>query len=118
MTKAAQYSNVSWLKMSPKKVIKSSQEVGYKCCLEERKSSWESMNEKENKSLERKINRSAKDDYRNHVEELVDDMEQENAVGNTTEVYRIAKKLASKRKTTLSTQPSKDKQGQKFHNKQ
>ena len=44
------------------------------------------MNEKENKNLERKINRSAKDDYRNHVEELVDDMEQENAVGNTTEV--------------------------------
>ena len=76
------------------------------------------MNEKENKNLERKINRSAKDDYRNHVEELVDDMEQENAVGNTTEVYRIAKKLASKGKTTLSTQPSKDKQGQKFHNKQ
>jgi len=38
-------------------------------------------------------------------------MEQANAVGNTTEVYRIAKKLANKGKTTLSTQPSKDKDG-------
>jgi hypothetical protein len=38
-------------------------------------------------------------------------MEKANAVGNISEVYRIAKKLATKGKTTLSTQPSKDDHG-------
>lgn len=38
-------------------------------------------------------------------------MDRANAVGNSCETYRLAKKISSKGNTTLSTQPSKDESG-------
>ena len=65
------------------------------------------MNNNEKEALRRKISRSAQNDYRNYMKSIVVEMEKANAVGNSSETYRLEKKIATKGKTTLSTQPSK-----------
>ena len=79
--------------------------------LEERKRNWMEYTDDDKKSMRKAISRSARNDYRNHVESIITDMEQANAVGKTSEVFKIAKRLASQGKTTSFTQPSKDQHG-------
>ena len=61
--------------------------------------------------MKKAISRSSRNDYRSYVESIIIDMEQANAVGKTSETFKLAKKLASQGKTTLFTQPSKDEYG-------
>ena len=79
--------------------------------IDMRKRNWEKMSEEERNQAKKEIQRSARDDYRNHIDSVVTEMEQADAVGKTTQVFRLAKVLATKGKTTLFTQPSKDELG-------
>ena len=79
--------------------------------VEQRKRTWENLNADQRKELIKEISRSARNDYRNHMESIVEEMEQMNAVGKISETFRLAKRISSKGKTKLSTQPSADEQG-------
>ena len=79
--------------------------------VDKRKQLWDKLNNDEKDALRREIGRSARNDYRNYMESIITEMEKANAVGNSSETYRLAKKIATKGKTTLSTQPSKDDAG-------
>ena len=79
--------------------------------IKERKQAWDNIDADEKKRLRREISRSARNDYRQHIESIVAQMEQANAVGNSKETFRLAKQIATKRKTTSFAQPSIDDQG-------
>ena len=78
--------------------------------LEERKTSWENLTDEERKEAKRKISRSARNDYRDHVESVVQQIEEAHAVGRTSETFKLAKQLSGK-KSSGNIQPSKDDQG-------
>ena len=82
-----------------------------KSLLDERKKKWRNLNLDERTTLNKVIGRSARNDYRSYVNNLTIDMENANSVGNTSEVYRIAKQLSTKQNGNTFNQPSKDKNG-------
>ena len=79
--------------------------------LEERKRTWEQKTDVQRKQAARDISRSARNDYRDFVESVVEDMEQANSLGKYSDTFRMAKQLSGKGKTTSCTQPAKDDQG-------
>ena len=79
--------------------------------VERRVHRWSQMNDEGRKSIKKEISRSARDDYRAHINNLVIEMEKANEVGNITQVYRTAKKLSSKQNGSTFCQPSKDTNG-------
>ena len=79
--------------------------------IAEREHKWTNLSMDEQKVLNKQIGRSARNDYRSYIENLITDMENANAVGNTAEVHRIAKQLSTKQNGNKFNQPSKDKNG-------
>ena len=51
--------------------------------VEQRKQTWDNIDADARKRLRREISRSARNDYRNHIESIVVQMENANAVGNS-----------------------------------
>ena len=79
--------------------------------VKKRHEHWSKMNNVERKITNKEISRSAREDYRNHVESILQDIESANSQGNTTEVFRLAKSLSTKRSGNLTVQPSIDSDG-------
>ena len=78
---------------------------------QERSKNWPNMNAHDRKILNKQISRSARDDYRRYVDSLVHDIERENSVGNSTEVFRLAKSLSANQNRNLHIQPAIDQEG-------
>ena len=64
--------------------------------VKEREERWEEMSVNERKKINKVISRSARNDYRNFVEDVLEDIDREDQAGNTREVYRLAKQLKPK----------------------
>ena len=79
--------------------------------VEERKENWDKLSNDERKQLNRKISRSARDDYRDYVSNILEDIEAENSAGNMTNVFKLAKSLSSQQKSNISVQPVIDSNG-------
>ena len=73
------------------------------------------MSVNERKKINKVISRSARNDYRNFVEDVLEDIDREDQAGNTREVYRLAKQLKPKSGNSY-IQPSIDEQGQQITN--
>jgi hypothetical protein len=69
------------------------------------------MNEEENKSLNKEISRSARDDYRTHISILITDIEEAESTGKTTQMFKIAKQLSTRSRGNNNCQPSQDNEG-------
>ena len=78
--------------------------------VKERSEKWPMLNENERKNISKEISRSARNDQRDYVNSILDNIEKEDSVGNTSEVYRLARSLSSKKGNSL-TQPSVDLEG-------
>ena len=96
-------------KANPNRKWKTSKET--LLLVEKRSQTWDKLDDEGKKNLKKQISRSARQDYRTHVESIVEEMEQMNSIVKTSEIFRLAKQLTSKGKTTLSTQPSVDENG-------
>ena len=72
---------------------------------------WHALNEEERKAASREISRSARNDYRSYVNDLLQDMEKYEAIGNSREVYKIAKALSNKKRGNAFVQPGVDVNG-------
>lgn len=79
--------------------------------VKQRAQKWSRMNVDERKTINKDISRSARNDYRDHVNSVLTDIEKEGSVGNITEVYRLSKSLSTKRSGNAFVQPSVDLQG-------
>ena len=66
------------------------------------------MNVHERKNLNKQISSSARNDYRSHVQDIVQDIERENSVGNSSEVFRLARSLSANQNRNLHIQPAVD----------
>ena len=86
--------------------------------LDKREQKWTNLSPDERKVLNKEIGRSARNDYRSYINNLITDMENANAVGDTAQVYRIAKKLSTKQNGITFSQPTKDEQGNLITNTQ
>ena len=53
--------------------------------MKEREEWWEEMTVDERKKINKVISRSAKNDYRNFVEDVLEDIDREDQAGNTRE---------------------------------
>ena len=69
------------------------------------------MTEEERKHAKKNISRSARNDYRDFVESVVQDIEEANRVGRYSDSFKLAKQLPGKKKASSCIQPSKDDQG-------
>ena len=67
--------------------------------------------ENDKKTINKEISRSARSDYRTFVENVVCDLEKANSVGNSSQVYKLAKSLKPSGKGNTFCQPSKDSTG-------
>ena len=76
--------------------------------IQQRSDKWHSLSPDERKQINTQISRSARNDYRTYVENILTDIEREGSAGNITEVYRLSKSLATKRKCNAFIQPSVD----------
>ena len=65
----------------------------------------------ERKSLNKEIKRSARNDYRSHVDKIATDIEAADRVGDTTSVHKFAKVLTLKGNGNKFCQPSTDNDG-------
>ena len=65
--------------------------------VKQRSQNWSRIDNDEKKSLTKAISRSARNDHRQYVESILHDIEKENLAGNTTEIYRLSRSLATKR---------------------
>ena len=79
--------------------------------VHKRSMKWAQMSEVERKSMNRVISRSARADYRKYVESVIDDIEEAGAVGKSSTVFKLAKKLKPKGKGNSHCQPSIDAEG-------
>ena len=79
--------------------------------VEKRKVMWDKSTPDERKALTKAIKRSARRDYRTHVDQICSDIEAADRVGDTTSVYKIAKVLTSKGNGNKFCQPSIDEHG-------
>ena len=79
--------------------------------VEKRKAEWDKLGSEQVKQLSKEISRSARDDYRTYVNNILEDIERENSAGNITNVFRLSRHLSSKQKSNLSVQPAIDAQG-------
>ena len=79
--------------------------------VDKRTAEWEKMSADERKSLNKEIKRSARNDYRSHVDKVATDIEAADKVGDTTSVHKIAKVLTSKGNGNKLCQPSTDNDG-------
>jgi hypothetical protein len=75
--------------------------------IEKRRKMWDKMRTTEKTHIKKEINRSARNDYRDYIRNIVEDMEKAGSVGNYTEVFKLSKRLSSKNGSAF-TQPSKD----------
>ena len=91
-------------------------QMGNKCLalIQQRSSTWKSMSPDECKLINTQISRASRNDYRDHVENILTDIEREGYVGNISEVYRLSKSLSTKRKLNAFIQPSADHHGNKI----
>ena len=97
--------------VQPKKPRKWESSTKTLSLVEKRKYTWDQMSPEEWKEISKEIGRSARDDYRDFMEGLIEDMEKSNAVGNITEIYKLTKQLSTKKKGNAFCQPSKDHTG-------
>ena len=79
--------------------------------VSKRSAGWEKMTADERKSLNKEIKRSARNDYRSHVDKIATDIEAADRVGDTTSVHKIAKVLTTKGNGNKFCQPSTDNDG-------
>ena len=75
----------------------------------DRVNQYEKMTPLERKSAARKVRDSCRNDYRDYISRVVDDMEAADRSGNFREVSRLVKVLANKRSSSIM--PSKDHNG-------
>ena len=94
-------------KVSLKQTRKWETSVNTTKLIERRKRTWENMSKTEQADLKREISRSARNDYREYIGNIVEDMEKADSVGNYSEVFKLSKRVSS-RKGNAFTQPSKD----------
>ena len=76
--------------------------------VKKRQLNWLNMSQSEKKAINKQISRSARNDYRDHVESVLQDIEHAYAQGNSTDVFRLTKSLSNKKSTNLFVQPAKD----------
>ena len=79
--------------------------------VEERSNKWSILTENDKKTINKEISRSVRSDYRTFVENVVCDLEKANSVGNSSQVYKLAKSLKPSGKGNSFCQPSKDSAG-------
>ena len=79
--------------------------------VKNRSDCWQGANEDDRKKMTTAIKRSARQDYRDFVDSIVEDVEKCNRSGNTREMFRLAKSLTSKGNGSRFTQPTTDNNG-------
>ena len=79
--------------------------------VNERSAKWECANVEQKKSLNAAVKFSARNDYRNYVEDVLQDIEEAEESGDITGMYKIAKCLSNKKGGNSHTQPSVDQEG-------
>jgi len=79
--------------------------------VNQRRNEWNKLDDHQRKNINKQISRSARNDYRDYADKVLEDIEAEGAAGNTTNVFRLAKQLSSKQKGNPSVQPSIDDEG-------
>ena len=94
-------------KVSLKQTRKWETSVNTTKLIERRKRTWENMSKTEQADLKREISRSVRNDYKEYIRNIVEDMEKADTVGNYSEVFKLSKRVSS-RKGNAFTQPSKD----------
>ena len=75
--------------------------------VKKRQLNWSNMSQSEKEAINKQISRSARNDYRDHVESVLQDIEHANAQGNSTDVFRLTKSLSNKKSTNLVCTTSK-----------
>ena len=78
--------------------------------MEERKNTFSKMTPAEQKQSTKDISKSSRNDFRNHINNIIDDLATAEASGNTREVTRLIKTLSGKA-SQPSPMPSKDLSG-------
>ena len=61
--------------------------------MKERQDKWQTLSSDERKAINKQISRSARNDYRQYIENVLTDIEREDQAGNLREVYRLAKQM-------------------------
>ena len=84
--------------------------------VKERQDMWQTLSSDERKAINKQISRSARNDYRQYIENVLTDIEREDQAGNSREVYRLAKQISKKKSSKSYIQPSVDMQGQQITN--
>ena len=79
--------------------------------LEERSEKWESLSDQEKVGYRKAISRSARNDYRDYVNDIITDLESDIAAGQTSDIFRKAKSLSNRPQGSRFDQPSVDLEG-------
>ena len=82
--------------------------------IKKREEKWPSMSTEERKVINKQISRSARNDYRNYVDNVLSDMDSADQTGNSREVYRLSKQLANNKSGKSFIQPTTDLQGEQI----
>ena len=87
-----------------------------KALLKQRSERWQQLSDDQRRQIKKDVSRSARQDYRDYVDSILEDIEQADSVGNTKEVFRLSKSLSNKRNGNKFIQPSVDSQGNEIMN--
>ena len=84
--------------------------------VKERREKWASLTADERKTINKQVSRSARNDYRSYIQNILSDIDRENQSGNMREVYRLTKQLSNKKRANMFIQPTVDLQGNRITN--
>ena len=79
--------------------------------LRERSEKWDKLTDEEKLEYRKDISRSARNDYRDYVNNIITDIESDIAAGQTSDIFRKAKSLSTRPKGSRFDQPSVDLDG-------
>jgi adenylate kinase family enzyme len=78
--------------------------------VKQRAEQWDTLNTYDRKIITKEISRSARNDHRDYVDSILESIEKENSEGHSSEVFRLARSLSSKKGNSV-VQPSVDLEG-------
>ena len=73
--------------------------------LTERANTWDNRNNDQRKAVTKNISRSARNDYRTYVNKVLDDIEEAEAAGNSSDIFKLSRQLSTKRNGNNFVQP-------------
>ena len=79
--------------------------------IAERANNWDNLNAEQRKTANKNISISARDDYRSYVNGVLEEIEEAESAGKSSDIFKLARQLSTKRNGNQYTQPVLDDSG-------